>query len=304
MAQTVLILLSTYNGTDYLIQQLESIRALEGVTPHLMVRDDGSTNPRTMEILSHASQHMHIELVRGENVGAADSYMQLIAMAPEYDYYAFCDQDDVWLPEKLIRGVEALKQVDADMPALYGCNYNICNAEGHITHPAVNHHRVITKGGSLIESWIPGCTMVFNHALLTLTRRYMPPADRHLIHDRWMFLLATFFGQVVYDERAGLNYRLHGNNVVGTLVPEEKKQRLKRISTPSSMPVWAFAQTMFETCGKDMDEHSSRLLDTCARYTHSLACRLRMAFSSEYRLTYGSLTRRLYWKYRILTKKI
>ena len=304
MAQTVLILLSTYNGTDYLIQQLDSIRAQTDVDCHLLVRDDGSAEPRTLEILAEAAHDMHIELVKGENMGAADSFMQLLAMAPKYDHYAFCDQDDVWLPDKLSRGVEALQGVDSSTPALYGCNFNVCDANGVVIEPAVDHHRVITPGASLIESWMPGCTMVFNHAMLTLVRRYMPPADQHLIHDRWLFLLATFFGQVIYDERAGINYRLHCNNVVGMLPTNDKKQRLKTVSVKAKFPVWQFAQALLQVCGNDMTDDQRQLVDVCARYTKNFTCRLRMAFSPKYRLTYGTSARRLYWKLRILSGKI
>ena len=93
----ILILMSTYNGEKYLSEQLNSLLLQENVNIKILIRDDGSTD-NTHKILNfYSSNYPNISWYTGENKGPALSFMDLLFNAPESDYYAFCDQDDVWL---------------------------------------------------------------------------------------------------------------------------------------------------------------------------------------------------------------
>ena len=92
------ILMSTYNGQQYLDKQLKSIynqRNIEDYDVSIIVRDDGSQDD-TVRILGSWSDRMNIIVYREKNVGARESFYWLIKNAPESDYYAFSDQDDIW----------------------------------------------------------------------------------------------------------------------------------------------------------------------------------------------------------------
>ena len=98
----VAILMSTYNGEKYLDEQIGSILAQEGVDVTLYIRDDGSSD-RTAEIIKYYCKRYHnVSFTQGENLGVGNSFMQLVYDAKDvYDYYAFADQDDIWLRDKL-----------------------------------------------------------------------------------------------------------------------------------------------------------------------------------------------------------
>ena len=96
----VCVLISTYNGEKFLDEQIASILAQKGVEVDILVRDDGSSD-MTCSLLERWQKEGKLKWYKGENLGFARSFMNLLKTASVYDYYAFCDQDDVWLPEKL-----------------------------------------------------------------------------------------------------------------------------------------------------------------------------------------------------------
>ncbi|MBR4422455.1 MAG: glycosyltransferase, partial [Erysipelotrichaceae bacterium] len=101
----LIVLMSTYNGERYLQQQLDSLYAQTLKPDRIIVRDDGSTD-QTMAILeANAREHKELSFSQGNNLGAGRSFWELIKTCEDADYYALCDQDDVWLPEKLERAV-------------------------------------------------------------------------------------------------------------------------------------------------------------------------------------------------------
>ncbi|MBQ4399872.1 MAG: glycosyltransferase, partial [Alphaproteobacteria bacterium] len=104
----VLVLMSTYNGEKYLKTQLDSILAQQGVNVQILVRDDGSSDG-TLPILQAYAAQGKLTYYTGPNLKPAKSFMDLIYNAPQADFYAFADQDDYWLPEKLICAVNKLK---------------------------------------------------------------------------------------------------------------------------------------------------------------------------------------------------
>ncbi|OQY16475.1 MAG: hypothetical protein B6I36_10220 [Desulfobacteraceae bacterium 4572_35.1] len=126
MSVKVLVLLSTYNGSEYIVEQLESILAqyFEGEL-NVLIRDDGSSDDTLDKI--YGLREPRIEVIHGDNVGIKSSYMTLIELARErpVDYYAFADQDDFWLPSKIQRAVFVLMK--KKRPALYCSALNLVN---------------------------------------------------------------------------------------------------------------------------------------------------------------------------------
>ena len=130
----VLVLMSTYNGGRFLKEQIDSILSQEDVDVRLLVRDDGSKD-NTCSILSeYASVHQNIEWKACENVGFVRSFSALVRMALESeiaaDYYAFADQDDIWMSKKLITACSVLFSKDASKPNLFTSNSMQVDADG------------------------------------------------------------------------------------------------------------------------------------------------------------------------------
>jgi rhamnosyltransferase len=223
--------MSTYNGEKYIREQIDSILKQTLVNVELYIRDDGSTDS-TVQIISEYEQ---VHLIKGENIGVGNSFMELLYMVPhEFDYYAFSDQDDIWLENKLEKAVEKIK--NQEEPALYCSNQILVNKYGKN-----KHERYITKPDLSVEMIFSqnnavGCTMLWNDMLNEIIVSHKP--SKHLlenrIHDCWVAMVAGICGIIIYDENGYILYRQHENNVIGVkkanLYDElmEKMKKLKR----------------------------------------------------------------------------
>lgn len=215
----IIILLSTYNGEAYLTEQLESILHQEGVTMRILIRDDGSCDS-TIEIVKHwQSKHPQIiDFVQGTNVGFAMSFTYLLQIAvrqyPEATYYAFCDQDDVWLPKKLQKAVEQLDIESKDIPVAYCSNTQLVDQKLQFIRMCWKRNEVhLSKERALIQNFATGCTMVFNRKAAEIYVSHQPEVIK--VHDFLMYQLCMFLGKIIYDENSYILYRQHGKNQIG-----------------------------------------------------------------------------------------
>ena len=214
----VKVLMSTYNGQKYLHEQIDSILNQEGVEVSLLVRDDGSKDS-TLAILSdYAERYSNIEIVKGDNIGFANSFMELVYKSAEdidSDYYAFSDQDDVWLPEKLSTAVKQLDSMDGSKMKLYFSNTLAVDEK---LNPLFNTHDRETlrldKAASLVRYFILGCTMVFDKNVVLFVSNHKP-LHKITMHDLWIHQTCAFFGEIVYDNEPRLLYRQHSSNAAG-----------------------------------------------------------------------------------------
>lgn len=230
MSGAVEVLLSTYNGERYLNQQLESIWGQGYTEVALSVRDDGSCDA-TLSLLDRLlSGRPHTKVVMGAHLGAAQSFMALLrSVSPASSYAAFCDQDDVWAPDKLAVAVGALDDLEEPgRPALY------CSAVTLVREDLteIKVHRRCTRGPSfenaLVENVATGCTIVVNRPAIDLLSRRRP--EHLLMHDAWCYLVVAGCGEVVYDRVPHVLYRLHQANTVGvgTTLWSEWSGRVRR----------------------------------------------------------------------------
>ena len=205
-------MLSTYLARqDWLEQQLDSVWEQVGVDVSLLVRDDGSPDD-TADRVARLIAGRPARLVRGENVGPGRSFLLALREADRgADYFAFCDQDDVWLPGKLQRAVNALQELPP--PALYSARVEIVDEQ--LRHLGL--HQLNRRGHSfanaLVQCSATGCTIVLDRAAAELLAREFP--KDHVLHDAWAYLVLTGCGNTVYDPELVVRYRQHASNVVG-----------------------------------------------------------------------------------------
>lgn len=210
----VAVLMSTYNGEKFLHEQIESILAQTGnFSMDLWVRDDGSQDD-TLKILEEYSIEGKLQWYSGKNLGPALSFWDLIMHCPGYDYYAFADQDDYWLPEKINSGLLMLQ--DECTPALYCANADLVDAElNTLGRKVYRVHPKLDFETFLCETGLMGCTMVFNDSLAQIIHNHSMPHNI-IMHDAFLAgVCLTVGGKIVYDQRSFMKYRQHGNNVVG-----------------------------------------------------------------------------------------
>lgn len=214
MADKIQILLSTYNGEAYLRDQLDSYTQLEGFEDiKVLIRDDGSQDG-TVAIIKEYVEKYGFELIEGENVGLnASLHALVLASDPECKYFAFSDQDDFWLPDKLSRARAYLDGLDNSMPNLYSACSTLTDAElkpiGHTLIPK----RPLTFYNAMIQNVCVGHTQVCNRALIDILAKEF--SEDIYVHDSWTYLTATAFGTSYYDKRQTTLYRQHGSNVIG-----------------------------------------------------------------------------------------
>jgi glycosyltransferase involved in cell wall biosynthesis len=224
-AADVTILLSTFNGGAFLAQQLNSLFVQEQVSISVLVRDDGSSDS-TNDILKQAHSIGQIELLASNaSIGATSSFLELLksAATTATKYVAFCDQDDLWRPDKISRAVASLSAVPAAVPAMYCSRLEIVGTDlttiGFTALP-----RRVGFGNALVENVCVGCTMVLNRAAVELLCQNLP--GKVLAHDWWCYLVLSCFGEIVFDGDAPIKYRQHGGNVFGA--PRSGLERLTR----------------------------------------------------------------------------
>ena len=210
----VAVLMSTYNGEKYIREQIASILEQQGdFSLDIWVRDDGSADA-TRQILEEYAADGKLQWYTGENLKPARSFWDLLLHCRGYDYYAFADQDDVWLPGKLQSAVASLAAESGPAAAcanacLVGSDLESLGRNVYLMPPPTDLETMSIAGGIL------GCTMVINKALAELLQsRPMPRVM--VMHDFYIALVCKLAGgKLCFDMTPQILYRQHGNNVVG-----------------------------------------------------------------------------------------
>lgn len=214
MDNKVLVILASYNGEKYIEEQLNSLLRQKGVNIQILVRDDGSTD-KTQRILEDYKKRGKIQWYTGAHLNVKLGFFDLMKKAEkiEFDYIAFCDQDDVWDEDKLIIAVNMLNQYNkAELNLYYAgqrlVDEKLCFLEEHFLNQQRNNH------ARFVLNDAAGCTMVFNRTLLNKINEYLP--EFILMHDAWVVKVCLGLGgNLIVDQETHIMYRQHGNNVVG-----------------------------------------------------------------------------------------
>ena len=217
---TAAVLLSTYNGEQYLSEQLDSLVAQTHKTLAIHIRDDGSTDGTLDIIRDYQARFPDIfTLYLGANIGSSGSFCWLLKNI-EADMYFFCDQDDVWYADKIechLRRYQNLlkpEMVFSDLEILEKTS----GAERKTLLGLQKMNPYYLIGGVtriLCQNPVAGCAMSLNHAAKKqiLSLGQMP---EKVVHDHWFAIIATLYGDVFYLPEPLVKYRLHASNQVGS----------------------------------------------------------------------------------------
>lgn len=219
--EKVCVLLSTYNGEQYLDEQIQSLFAQKGVDLTILVRDDGSKDGTDKLLRGWAEKKSSIRVLEenyGKNLGVARSFVFLLNNAdvlfPDTSYFFFCDQDDVWLDGKCLRAVNCIRQ-HRDKAALYFSSKILVNS---FLEPLKQKDSLSLHGtfwDYFDRSNAFGCTMCMTRPLIELLRDdafY----DRSFLHDNYIYRFCLAAGIPIFgDCKETILYRQHGANVAG-----------------------------------------------------------------------------------------
>ena len=296
----ICILLSAYNGEEFIEQQLQSLFAQENVDVDILVRDDGSTDS-TPQILEKWQKKGKLTWYGGENLGWAMSFMHLICHAPEADYYALCDHDDIWMPEKMSEAVKLLEKMQGEKN-LYCSNMNYYRngIDEGLVKPEGLQFNIYT---AMVKCITVGCTMVFSKALQQSIKDH-PPVSVYA-HDFWVYQVAISTGNVYYDPRSFILYRQHAHNQIGQKRTwrEVWKRRLKSLKELHHQHEREHLARQLLLChAQEMNIENKRAVEEVAYYRDSIKNRLKLF--SDKRYTMGRLSNDIFLRIRILIGKL
>ena len=224
MSVTIDILMSTYNGENFIREQLDSIIDQSITGWRLIIRDDGSSD-NTRQIISDYRKKFpeNIFLIDddNENIGACQSFFRLMSHSTA-QYVFFCDQDDVWLHNKMEMQIHAMREREANCmpgcPVLVHSDLKVVNDHLELISESLWKYQKIKPESMrglnrvLVQNYVTGCTMLVNKPLLEYAKTN---SLKPIMHDWWVLLIATAKGEVVSMKEATMLYRQHAENDIG-----------------------------------------------------------------------------------------
>lgn len=228
----IAILLSTYNGATYLQDQLDSYVKQSHADWSLWASDDGSTDT-TPDIIQAFSNQIEGNLVHqfaGPKKGFAANFLSLVCNPNiKADAYAYSDQDDIWMIDKLERAARFLSSVPGNTPALYCSRTLYVDKHNRPLELSQRYTKPAVFANAMVQNIASGNTMVFNNAARSLLLKVDPNIGVDL-HDWVTYMLVTGSGgQVLFDQVPSVRYRQHSKNLIGMNIGIKAKIRRVQI---------------------------------------------------------------------------
>lgn len=227
----VAILLPTFNGEKYLAEQLDSLLGQSYQNYIIVLRDDCSTDGTVQIIQSYLTKYpefIHFLDSGGKNLGAGGSFSLLMRYVLDHKkelglqqaYMLFCDQDDIWLEDKISVQFKAMLEAEstnAKIPILVHSDLQVVSETGQlISESFVRYQGLKTKrnrfNNLLVSNLVTGCAVLVNE---NLAKRSLPVPDEAIMHDWWVTLVCSAFGKLVFLDRPLVDYRQHETNTLG-----------------------------------------------------------------------------------------
>lgn len=217
------ILLPTYNGEPFLATLLESLVQQTATEFRILTYDDASTDD-SEKIIDSFSKKLHIERIPNNtqvNRGARESFHLLMQHATS-SCVMFCDQDDIWKPPKIERGLKELRNAQnryGAIPILIFSDLeiidtnNACIADSFITYSGVNTACIADPYYLIFRNPAPGCSIIVNALLIKAT---LPIDEKAIMHDWWMIIDGALGGKIIFLDEILVSYRVHDKNTLGT----------------------------------------------------------------------------------------
>ncbi|MFA6185737.1 MAG: glycosyltransferase family 2 protein [Phycisphaerae bacterium] len=224
MTPKISIIIATYNGGRYLSEQLESIFTQSYKDWQLFIRDDGSSDNTSDVIKEYAKKRpAAIKLITDAdgNIGTSQNFLRILSHT-DTGYVMFCDQDDIWLPDKIKITLDKIKETEKkygiNTPILIHTDLKVVDkdlnviADSFWKYQRLNPEKGKTLNRLLVQNVITGSTVMMNSALKDKIK-ILP--EQMLMHDWWIALAAAAFGKIDYVPIATALYRQHDNNITG-----------------------------------------------------------------------------------------
>lgn len=220
----IAILLSTYNGEKYIKEQIDSLLSQTYTNFEILVRDDGSAD-ETIKVIKNF-QNVYPEKIKileshDKNLGSSKSFMTLLEYC-NAEYIMFCDQDDVWLPEKIEWTLKKMHELEKlyglNTPLLVFSDLTVVGEKLKTIDQSFWHYQKLNP--NITTSWkkllaqnvITGCTMMINKSVKKIS---LPFGLNEMQHDHWIGVNVAKYGEIAHLSEQTILYRQHGKNVEG-----------------------------------------------------------------------------------------
>ena len=226
------IFLATFNGAKHLESLLSSLQDQSFKEFEVLISDDGSTDTTVQLIRRFEQADSRFKLLPCCSPAArprrpCHNFGRLMekGLSSSSSIYFFCDQDDVWRPNKISSCIDAMASADQNIPSMVATSFSLLKEKRRYSNVVTDHAvgRSRADLSSLADvcsrNVYPGCTLAFNRAALELAT---PVPDAAIMHDWWLTLLVSASGTVIELDDPLISYRLHGANAIG-VVPFPKK---------------------------------------------------------------------------------
>jgi len=226
LSQRVSILLAVYNPNEkWLIEQLISLNNQKYNNFKLYIYDDCPEHPVNEELFKTYITKFKYELIRGEKNKGSNSAFEELTRIADGDYFAYCDQDDIWEENKICVLMDKFKDENVTLAL---CDLSIINENGDITAGSIRdiRKRIIYKRGYnlaqsiLTSNFITGCAMIVKSEIA----QKAVPFEENLVHDQWIGTIAALNGKIEYVDDCLVRYRQHESNQTGTLKGVQDKE--------------------------------------------------------------------------------
>lgn len=220
LSNNVVILLSTYNSSRFLKEQLDSIINQTYSNWVLIIRDDGSRDETIKIINEYKNIDSRINLYRDnlKGLGAAKSFMLLLENT-DSDFYMFCDHDDFWMPTKIEKSLNLILKQDDNLPLVVHTDLFVVDENLDLISDSfwktvgLKPKLICNKEMIQVFNCVTGCTMLFNKKAKECS---LPYNEKAPMHDWWIAIQTLKNnGKVIQINEPLIKYRQHGNNEVG-----------------------------------------------------------------------------------------
>lgn len=254
----IAILMAVYEpNLAWLKEQLLSLNAQTYPNLYLYIREDCSPRVSFAEIekcVKECITAFPYELRRNSQNLGSNAAFELLTREAEGEYFAYCDQDDVWLPEKL----SVLQREIEEKNALLVCSdMYIIDGEGRQVADSitkVRRHHVFRSGEGLAEklvfsNFVTGCTLLIKAEMAKAALPFCP----HMVHDHYLALYAAERGRIVSMPERLINYRIHGGNQTEMMAGVKDKASYGRIRIDEALAKMIWLEEHFD-CGDELQE--------------------------------------------------
>lgn len=216
------ILMAVYNGSAYLVDQMDSLLNQTYSNIEILVSDDCSTDNSLSILEGYAQRDGRVKLVlKNKRYGSAKEHFMALFQVADAPYVMTSDQDDVWDSTKVEKTLEIMlaNEVASALPVLVCTDLRVVDqnlspiAPSFLKYSGMDASK-LDFGYFLASCLVTGCTMMINASLLELMKAPVD-SEKIVMHDWWASLLAAAFGKVVYFNQQTISYRQHQNNSVG-----------------------------------------------------------------------------------------